>query len=170
VACNSVAYVPVIDLETGRVVRKVEVRSEGGRAVAFTPDNKFALVTLERESVIAVINLDSWTVTQYLPTGPSPRGIAIDERDTTIYSSNFSRGVTMHAGGVGATPHSISVIKLNDADLADESDTTAKLEFEDIPVGFGPCSVSLFDTENVSLDDVDLDSSLQADSSVGSAG
>jgi YVTN family beta-propeller protein len=170
VACNSVDYVPVIDLATDRVAHRVPVTSQGGRAVAFSPDNRYALVTLERESVIAVIDLTTFTVTRYLPTGPSPRGIAVDDRDFTIYSSAFSRGTTLHAGQPGNLPHAITVIHLDNVDLSTGDDSGGQPVFDDIPVGYGPCSVSLFDTDRVSLDNVDIDALSIADSSVGSAG
>ncbi|WP_019071724.1 YncE family protein [Streptomyces hokutonensis] len=170
VACNSVDYVPVIDLTTDKVVRRVPVTSQGGRAVAFSPDNRHALVTLERESVIAVIDMETFEVTRYLPTGPSPRGIAVDETDFTIYSSAFSRGAVMHAGQPGSMPHAITVVRMDNVDLSTDDETGGQPVFEDIPVGFGPCSVSLFDTDRVSLDNVDINAQHIAGSSVGSAG
>ena len=170
VACNSVDYVPVIDLTTDKVVHRVPVTSQGGRAVAFSPDNAYALVTLERESVIAVIDMDTFQVTRYLPTGPSPRGIAVDESDFTVYSSAFARGAVMHAGQPGSMPHAITVVQLEDVDLGVGDDSGRQPVFTDIPVGFGPCSVSLFDTDRVSLDNVNISAEQIADSSVGSAG
>lgn len=169
VACNSVDYVPVIDLAADKVTHRVPVTSQGGRAVAFSPDNRYALVTLERESLIAVIDMSTFEVARYLPTGPSPRGIAVDDTDFTIYSAAFSRGAVAHVGQPGSVPHAITVVKLgDDADLG--TDAGSQPVFEDIPVGFGPCSVSLFDTDRVSLENVDVESERMADSSVGSAG
>ncbi|WP_030275866.1 YncE family protein [Streptomyces sp. NRRL B-24484] len=171
VACNSVDYVPVIDLATDQVVKRVPVTSQGGRAVAFSPDNRYALVTLERESVIAVIDMETFETTRYLPTGPSPRGIAVDERDFTVYASAFARGTVLHADQPGSMPHAITVVRLEDVDLGAEQDSPDREPvFADIPVGYGPCSVSLFDTDRVSLDDVDLDAAHMSHSSVGSAG
>lgn len=170
VACNSIDYVPVIDLATDQVVHRVPVTSQGGRAVAFSPDNRFALVTLERESTIAVIDMSTFAVTRYVPTGPSPRGIAVDERDFTVYASAFARGTVMHAGQPGSLPHAVTVVKMDNVDLSTDEATGGKPVFDDIPVGFGPCSVSLFDTDRVSLDHVDIDAAHIAESSVGSAG
>ncbi len=168
VACNSTDYVPVIELATDKMTQRISVKSQGGRAVAFSPDNRFALVTLERESVIAVIDLESFDVTRYLPTGPSPRGITVDERDFTIYAAGFSRGTVLHAGKPGSMPHAITVIETENVDLS--SDGSGAPVLKDIPVGYGPCSVSLFDTDRVSLDNVDVDALNIVDSSVGSAG
>lgn len=167
VACNSIDHVPVIDLTVDKVTHRVPVTSQGGRAVAFSPDNNYALVTLERESAIAVIDMSTFQVTRYLPAGPSPRGIAVDETDFTIYSSAFSRGTVMHAGQPGSMPHAITVVKLDKVDLSSDEGQPV---FDDIPVGFGPCSVSIFDTDRVSLDNVDIDAQHRAESSVGSAG
>ncbi|WP_250032675.1 cytochrome D1 domain-containing protein [Paractinoplanes maris] len=170
VACNSVGYVPVIDLTTDKVVHRVAVTSQGGRAVAFSPDNRFALVTLERESTVAVIDMSTFEATRYLPVGPSPRGIAVDENDFTIYAAAFARGTVMHAGQPGSAPHAITVVKMDGVDLSTDEETGGRPVFDDIQVGFGPCSVSLFDTDRVSLDNVDIDAKHVADSSVGSAG
>jgi len=170
VACNSVDYVPIIDLATDKVAHRVGVTSQGGRAVAFSPDNHYALVTLERESTIAVIDMSTFEVTRYLPTGPSPRGIAVDDKDFTIFASAFSRGTVMHAGQPGSRPHAITVVKLDNVDLSTDGEAGGQPVFDDIQVGFGPCSVSLFDTDRVSLDNVDVDAQHIAESSVGSAG
>ncbi|MFJ1796566.1 YncE family protein [Kitasatospora griseola] len=171
VACNSVDYVPVIDLATDTVTQRVPVTSQGGRAVAFSPDNKYALVTLERESTIAVIDLDTFLVTRYLPVGPSPRGIAVLESDFTVYAAAFARGTAMHVGQPGSKPHAVTVVRLGGVDLGTDDDTAdARPVFDDIPVGYGPCSVSLFDTDRVSLDHVDIDTAHMSESSVGSAG
>jgi YVTN family beta-propeller protein len=171
VACNSIDYVPVIDLATGTVSHRVPITSQGGRAVAFSPDNKYALVTLERESVIAVIDMETFRVTRYIPTGPSPRGIAVDERDFTVYSSAFTRGgAVMRADEPGGAPDSITVIALENVDLSGEGGGSDPV-FADIPVGFGPCSVSLFDTDHVSFENVEIDADhIAQNSSVGSAG
>jgi YVTN family beta-propeller protein len=171
VACNSIGHVPIIDLTKDAVVQRVPVKSQGGRAVAFTPDNEYALVTLERESVIAVIDMRDFRVTRYLPTGPSPRGIAIDAIDTTVYASAFARGTVMHAGEPGSAPHAITVIQLDGVDLSVDEEEGGRPIFADIPVGFGPCSVSIFDTERISLDHVDVSAEhLTEQSSIGATG
>jgi hypothetical protein len=68
---------PVIDLETDSVIAKVPVKSDGGRAVAFTPDNACALLTLGRIPQKAVVDTEEPTTTRYIPVGPGPRGIAV---------------------------------------------------------------------------------------------
>jgi YVTN family beta-propeller protein len=144
VACNSVAYVPVIDLHSDTVVARVSVRSDGGRAVTFTPDNAFALLTLERESVLAVIRMSDFVLTRYIPLGPAPRGVTIDDNDLTVYASAFSRAMITYPGSPAFKPHTVTVVHLDGVDLSSDSDMPT---FDEIPVGFGPCSVVVFDTE-----------------------
>ncbi|MEV5899402.1 MULTISPECIES: YncE family protein [unclassified Streptomyces] len=147
VACNSVAEIPVIDLSTDRVIARVPVEIDGMRAVAFTNDNEYALVTVERNSTVAVVDLRDYRVTRYIPVGPGPRGITIDD-DDTFYISAFARPTTM-LGDHEMEPHSVTVVHLDGVDLStDDGDA----QFEEVRVGYGPCSVSIFDTEKVSYD------------------
>lgn len=157
VACNSVAYVPVIDLDKGTVVHRVPVKAMGGRAVAFTPDNQYALVTLEVASEVAVIRMSDLAVTRYLPTGPAPRGIAIDDT-LTAYIAAFSRTSPGFTGGDDDFQmHSISVIELAGVDLSSED---SRPRYDNIPVGYGPCSVVTLDTERLGFDQKKLDSAV----------
>ncbi|MFN8074144.1 MAG: cytochrome D1 domain-containing protein [Kineosporiaceae bacterium] len=156
VACNAVEYVPVIDLTTREIVARVPVESDGARAIAFTPDNRYALVTLERTSNVAVISMETFSVTRYIPVGPAPRGIAIDDNDETAYISAFSRNTVMRAD-VPHQPHSLTVLRLADADLA----VDGPVAFEEIRVGHGPCSVSVFDSEKVSIHATALDTAVR---------
>jgi YVTN family beta-propeller protein len=55
VANTQATYVSVVDTETDEVVR-VELGAIGGRAVAFSPDQRFALITLETISMVAVVD------------------------------------------------------------------------------------------------------------------
>ena len=158
VACNSVSYVPVIDVHTGQVVTRVPVRSDGGRAVAFTPDGQFALLTLERESVLAVIRMSDFALTRYIPLGPAPRGIAIDDNDLTVYASAFSRAMITYPGSPAFKPHTVTVVHLDGVDLSSDNDMP---NFEQIPVGFGPCSVVVFDTERAGYQPTKVDTAVR---------
>ena len=53
------------------------------------------------------------------------------------------------------TPHSLTVLPLKGVDLA--HDSTEPMPFEEIKVGHGPCSVVVFDTEKVTLNEVSVD-------------
>jgi DNA-binding beta-propeller fold protein YncE len=158
VACNAVSYVPVIDLATDRIIAKVPVRSDGARAVAFTPDNAYALVTLEREAVMAVIRLTDFTVTRYIPVGPGPRGIAVDESDSTAYISAFSRFTFTSQLDRPTKAHSVTAVHLAGLDLSRDEQ---QAPYDEILVGHGPCSVVLFNTERVSYDAAKVDAAVQ---------
>jgi YVTN family beta-propeller protein len=148
VACNAIAAMPVIDLSTDSVVAMVEVISDGGRAVAFTPDNEFALLTLERRSVVAVVSMGDLKVTRYISVGPGPRGIAVDDNDGAFYISCFARFEVTDPTWPKFEPHSITIVRPDRIDLsADEGQP----EFDEIRVGFGPCSVSVFDPQRISF-------------------
>lgn len=155
VACNGIDSVPVIDLSSDKIEKMVKVESSGCRAVAFTPDNEFALVTIERTDSIAVIDMRDLKVTRYIPVGPSPRGIAVDENDGTIYCSLFSRATwsprpDQKPGKRYPTkPHAITVVNVDGVDLATDD---GEPDFDQISVGFGPCSVSIFDPATITFD------------------
>lgn len=161
VACNAIAAVPVIDLTQDVVEAMVEVESDGVRAIAYSPDNEFAYATIERTSSVAVIDMRDLRVTRYIPVGPAPRGVVVDEADGTIYCAAFARAVPLPRRPEGvpgprnpSRPHSVTVIRVDGLDLSsDEGDA----EFEEIRVGYGPCSVSIFDPREVSFDRDRLD-------------
>lgn len=145
VACNAIAAMPVIDLETDAVIANVPVSSDGGRAVAFTEDNRYALLTLERESVVAVVDTESLQVTRYIPVGPAPRGVTVNEE--TMYSVAFSRAMSVTPGAPQFGPHTVTVVQLDSVDLATAEGTPNTSE---VRVGYGPCSVSVFDPDKIS--------------------
>jgi YVTN family beta-propeller protein len=147
VACNSLDYLPVIDLSNDDIAHRVPLRCEGAnagaRAVAFTPDDAFALVTLERTNEVAVITLADFTVTRYLPVGPSPRGIAIDPGTMTMFIAGFTRGFSVGVQPIQFKPHAVTIVDVSGVNLTDPEDQP---RYADVQVGFGPCSVSVFDT------------------------
>jgi YVTN family beta-propeller protein len=154
VACNAVEYVPVIDLSRGEIAARVPVRCDGARAVAFTPDNRHALVTLERDSSVAVISLADLRVSRYLPVGPGPRGIAVDDDDETAYISAFAR-VSIARTDIPHEPHSLTILNLADVDL--DSDDGTMPSYDEIRVGYGPCSVVVFDTAATTVTSAHVD-------------
>ncbi|WP_326659166.1 YncE family protein [Streptomyces canus] len=158
VACNAIEAVPVIDLETDKVIAKVAVKSDGGRAVAFTPDNAFALLTLERISQIAVIDTDELVTTRYIPVGPGPRGIAVDDADNTVYCSVFARTVPSEDEKVEFkfNPHTLTVVHLDGVDLSLPADEGGNVQYDEVRVGYGPCSVAVFNTAEVAYDESKL--------------
>src|SRR5258708_28973497 len=108
----------VIDMETDEMVKKVDVGNSGGRAVAFSSDRRYALLSIERESSVAVIDLDTLELTRKIPVGPGPRGVAVDPTDDTLYVSNFNRAVPMMEGSPDYAGNSLTVVDLKSASLA----------------------------------------------------
>jgi DNA-binding beta-propeller fold protein YncE len=145
VANTQAKYVSVIDT-SDLSEKRIQVAAIGGRAVAYTPDEKFALVTLETISKLAVIDLTDLRVTRYIDTGPGPRGLAVDKAASVVYVSAFDRtamfpGTTVSDYG----PNTLTMVDLGSGDLSTDS---GQFRTEVVPVGYGPCSVSLFETKN----------------------
>ncbi|MFF4557700.1 YncE family protein [Streptomyces sp. NPDC001422] len=157
VACNTGSVVPVIDLASDTVIAKVATEIDGCRAVAFTPDNKYALASLERNNTVAVIDLDTYQVTRSIPVGPGPRGLAIHDPDEALYVSAFARNTPFAPDDDHPQmAHSVTVLNLKGIDLAGDD----AVPFEELPVGFGPCSVAVFDTEKAGFQPGKLDAAL----------
>jgi YVTN family beta-propeller protein len=155
VACNGVAEMPVLDLTAERVAGRIPVRCEGGRAVAFSADGRYAFLTLERDSVAAVCDLRESRVVRYLPVSPGPRGIASYEPQpdrTILFTVGFSRNQVIMPESPEFEPHTVTIVTM-DGDPA-----TADPEFDQVRVGYGPCSVSLFDTAKAGFTDEAVDS------------
>ena len=78
---------------------------------------------------------------RYIDAGPAPRGVVSDS-EGTIYAAAFSRNTVMKLDIPDWGSHGVTVIRTADADL---SDPNSEVATESVPVGFGPCSVSVFD-------------------------
>lgn len=148
VATTHAPWMAVIDTESDEVIARVDVGYFGGRAIAFTPDQRYALLSLEPESALAVIDLERLEMTRKIAVGPGPRGVAVDPTDNTAYISNFSR--TGAIARLRYAPNSLTVVDLSSADLA-----SAEGEFrcEEVLVGYGPCSVVVFQPDGVNRAD-----------------
>lgn len=144
VANTQATYLSVIDIESG-AIQAVELGSIGARAVAFTADGLYGLVSVETVSEVAVIELNSLTITRRIPVGPGPRGLAIDTEDDTLYVTNFDRAnITMRHLDFG--PNSMTVVDLASAPL---DSGEGEFEYSSVEVGYGPCSVSVVDVAKV---------------------
>ncbi|WP_331762053.1 YncE family protein [Streptomyces anulatus] len=149
VANTQASYVTVIDVATDETHR-VDVGSTGGRGVAFSPDGAHALVTVENSSTIAVIDVETLRVTRQIPTGSGPRGLVVDQGDETVYVTNFARAGMMSADHPDFAPNSLTMVDLTSAPLdRDEGVFT----YEEVTVGYGPCSVVMFDLDTLDEDD-----------------
>jgi YVTN family beta-propeller protein len=146
VANTQATYFTVIEIASGTVT-SVEVGSIGGRAVAFSPDGKYALLTIETVSEVAVVDLETFEVTRRIPVGPGPRGLTVDDSDSIMYVTNFDRTtLVMSASPAPGGPNMLTAVDLSSAPL--DSDT-GEFAYQAIEVGFGPCSVSIMDVANL---------------------
>ncbi|MGH3498336.1 MAG: YncE family protein [Nocardioidaceae bacterium] len=146
VANTQAKYVSVIDVDTNEETR-VEVAAIGGRAVGYSPDGGYALVTIETISKLAVISLASLEVTRYIETGPGPRGLAVDKPSHVVYVSAFDRATLMPGTEISDYgPNTLTMVDLSTGDLGS---AVGSFESQVVPVGYGPCSVSLFEPASV---------------------
>lgn len=146
VANTQAAYLSVIDIASGQV-EAVELGSIGSRAVAFTADGRYALVSVETVSEVVVIELASMKITRRIPVGPGPRGLAVDPEDDTLYVTNFNRTtIPMLMKSLDLGPNQLTVVDLSSAPLDRQE---GEFEYSSIQVGYGPCSVSIIDVAKV---------------------
>lgn len=154
VANTQASYGSAIEVATDEV-SMIEFGSIGGRGVAFSPDGRYALFTLEAVSRIYVVDVASLEVTRYIPVGPGPRGLTVDGEDETIYVTNFKRTkalVTREDGETGPdfAANSLTMVDLKSAPLDRQE---GAFKYEEVMVGFGPCSVVSFDLNTISEDE-----------------
>ncbi|TXS34289.1 YncE family protein [Streptomyces sp. gb1(2016)] len=149
VANTQADYLTVISVETDETVH-IPVGSHGGRAVAFTDDGRFALLTVENTNSIVVVDVESLEVTRSIPVGSGPRGLVVDPADETVYITNFARANMMVAGHPNHAPNSLTMVDLKSAPLDRDE---GNFEYEEIFVGYGPCSVVLFDLDSLPADE-----------------
>lgn len=117
----------MIDLASGRVMAEVVLPGFGGASGAVEVAGGFALVTLERLGVIAVVDLLEWSVTRTIPVGIGPRGVVVDPDDQTVYCA------LPRAGG-------LVVVHLDGVDLSTEDGLP---QFESLRVGCAPGNVTV---------------------------
>lgn len=142
VANTQATYASVIDIATSEVTH-VELGYIGGRAVAFSPDNEYALISVETVNSVYVVRLSDLKVMRYIPVGPGPRGLTVDNRDKTMYITNFARTKpTFLPDGPDYGPNTLTLVELDSAPLDRQEGTFV---YDEIEVGFGPCSVTMLD-------------------------
>jgi YVTN family beta-propeller protein len=145
VANTQATFASVVDIATDEVTQ-VELGAIGGRAIAFSPDHRFALISLETVSRVAVVDLETLQVTRQIPVGPGPRGIAVDADDETLYITNFARTTEAFLEDPAYGPNTLTVVDLASAPL--DSDT-GEFASQPIEVGYGPCSVAILDVSGL---------------------
>ncbi|MEU6720436.1 beta-propeller fold lactonase family protein [Nonomuraea sp. NPDC046802] len=144
VANTQATYASVIDMDSSQVTH-VDLGYIGGRAVAFSSDARYALISVETVNAVYVVRLDDLRVMRHIPVGPGPRGLTVDADDDTLYITNFSRtNISGRHGGLPYGPNTLTVVDLASAPLdRDEGEFT----HDAIEVGFGPCSVTMFNLD-----------------------
>jgi len=153
VANTQAPYMTVIDVATDEI-HNVELGAIGGRAVTFTPDGRLAMITVETESRVYVVDVATLEVKRHLPVGPGPRGLTLDDGDNTLYITNFSRtkGAWREPneedeGRPDYGPNTLTMVNLDSAPLDRQE---GAFSYQEVTVGYGPCSVVLFDLDKLS--------------------
>lgn len=131
----------VVNYELDQVVGRIDLGHKGARAVAFDKDGSRAFVSVEDTSEIVVIDVATLGVVGRIPVGPGPRGLAFDPEDGTIYASVFARtdAPTKLLDGRPFQANTLTVVSLGQSRSVRQGD----LRWDEIPVGKGPCSVSI---------------------------
>lgn len=141
VANTQAKFASVIDVATDEV-QHIDLGYIGGRAVAFTPDGRYALITVETVNRAYVVEVESLKVTRFIPTGPGPRGLVVDGVDSTVYITNFDRNSPTYMDAPDYGPNALTMVDLKSAPL-DRAE--GSFTYQPVPVGYGPCSVVMFD-------------------------
>jgi len=93
---NQKSYLIVVDLETLKVVSKIDTRGVWSKAIAVSPKWKTAFVSNWRSNDISVVDISDVKnpqIIQLIPCGKSPRGMAISKNSVWVagyYSRNIS--------------------------------------------------------------------------------
>ncbi|MEL6280528.1 MAG: YncE family protein [Pseudomonadota bacterium] len=137
-ANNQTSYVTIIDAVKGVAKKEVDVGSKGARGTAYSPDSLIAYVSIEDTSEVVAIDLKKSAVARRLDTGPGPRGLLYDALSDTIILSAFARTGTKP----NRVANSATVLSVGPSPLAAKAATP---KIRDVPVGAGPCSVSIYE-------------------------
>jgi DNA-binding beta-propeller fold protein YncE len=68
--------VAVLDLETGRLTKRLEVGQDNAN-ISFRPDGKYGYVTVTSEGTVAVVEMESLEVEPWLSVGQEPMGLIL---------------------------------------------------------------------------------------------
>lgn len=138
------------------LVQEIDLKSKGARAIAFDADCNTAFVSVEDISAVAAIDLQTLTVVRSIPVGPGPRGLAVTSNPPVIICSAFSRESPnrtpdhsprlVASASATFSPNSLTFVDLSATRTMALSN--AELPWNEIQVGKGPCSVSVFKVES----------------------
>ena len=140
-ANNQADYASLIDTTTDSVIANIDLGSKGGRGAGFAPDGLTGFISIEDVSELVAIDVASRAVVSRFPTNPGPRGFTIDEDTFKMYIAGFSRTGASTLATV-KSPNAITVINLASSRFT--AFATAQPTYQEVLVGAGPCSVTLF--------------------------
>lgn len=145
-ANNQVNYISVIETDSDSIVATVEIGTKGSRGTAFSPDGTKAYVSIEDTSEIIEIDTSNFSIVRRIPSGPGPRGLVVDAGTGSLYVAAFARnqrtGDVEFAESTLNLPNSMSVISLLPNAFTEEC-----IGASGVPVGQGPCSISIYEFE-----------------------
>ncbi len=81
----------ILDAETGEILRRIEVPG-AVHHTAVSPDGRFAVATHPSGDGISVIDLETFTMTAWIPTGSMPNYAVFGADSGTVYVSNAGNG------------------------------------------------------------------------------
>lgn len=129
VANTMADYMSILDDNTGKELTRIPV-GFGGREAVLSPDRNYVFLSTEVTNEIAVVDLNQNQVVHRVSVGPTPRGLVLNPDLKELFAVAFPRSPAM----VGAR-NSVSVIDVSDPLKASLVDA--------IPVGQGPCAISM---------------------------
>jgi YVTN family beta-propeller protein len=139
VANNQVNYVSIIDEASGEIVKNVDVGSKGSRGTEFSPSGDTVFVSVEDSNEIVAIDLESLDIVERLEAGPGPRGMLVF--NNTLFAAQFAR--SLKVTGNLTTPNTLSATNFGEQ-MSFRGKKKPQVTVEEIAVGAGPCSISLF--------------------------
>lgn len=86
-----ISILSILDAETGEIVRRIEVPG-AVHHTAVSPDGRYAVATHPSGDGISVIDLTSFKLTAFVPTGSMPNYAAFGSDSGVVYVSNAGNG------------------------------------------------------------------------------
>ena len=143
-------YLTVIDYNENQVINQVDLGSKGGRAIALTPDGRYAFVTIENQSEVVAIDTQTFDIIKRIPTGAGPRGIALDSSSGTLYTADFQRpggNFALHSELKGGLTRINLTKPISELRKSQKLELDIEITYQDISTGKGCCSVALIDLD-----------------------
>ena len=81
-------YIVPILVQSNTLLPSVVLENINPCAIAFTPNNQYALVVSDRDNTVSVIELSSLSVTATIPVGANPKAIAVTPNGQYVFVAN----------------------------------------------------------------------------------